>query len=195
MIINDEHSIKGIRLATPQIFDCAPIDAYAQRITQGFVFVGGTLTLPGLFLALSGLLTSQIAYYGAIVSGSVAAALLVFVWLAWAGMPLSLEIHADQLIIKRRWWRAIRVPYRTIEAITILNVATDLERSARAFNAGVFGYQGPFVSTRYGRLFCMVTDRDRTIAIARHHTPVLLVSPDQPSAFMAALRESFNAKG
>jgi hypothetical protein len=185
---------KGKRVTTPQIFDCAPIDDYAQRMTQGFVFVGGSLTLPGLFLALSGLLNTQIAYYGAIISGVVAATFLVFVWLSWAGMPLSLEIHTDQLIIKRRWWRAIRIPYRTIEAVTILNVATDLQRSARAFNAGVFGYQGTFVSERYGRLFCMVTDRDRTISIARQLAPVFVVSPYQPSAFLAALRESISAK-
>lgn len=195
MIVNDEHSIKGIRLATPQIFDFAPIDTDAQRVTQGFVFVGGILTLPGLFLALSGLLSYPIAYYGAVISGSVAAILLVIVWLAWAGMPMSLEIHADQFIIRRRWWRAIRVPYRTIEAITILNVTTDLQRSTRAVTAGVFGYQGAFVSTRYGKLFCMVTDRDRSIAIARHNAPIILISPDQPSACMAALRESLNAKG
>jgi len=182
-------------VTTPQIFDCAPIDTYAQRVTQGFIFVGGVLTLPGLFLALSGLLSSPIAYYGALISGAVAAVFLVFVWISWAGMPTSLEIHADQLIIKRRWWRTIRVPYRTIEAVTVLNVATDLQRSARAINAGLFGYQGTFMSARYGRLFCMVTDRDSTIAVARHLSPILIVSPYQPSAFSAALRESISAKG
>lgn len=182
-------------MTTPQIFDCAPIDTYAQRITQGFIFVGGMLTLPGLFLALSGLLNSQVAYYGAIISGTVAAIFLLVVGFSWAGMPLSLEIHADQLVIKRRWWRTIRVPYRTIEAVTILNVTTDLQRSARAFNAGVFGYQGTFMSERYGRLFCLVTDRDRTISIARQLAPIVVVSPYQPSAFLAALRESMNIKG
>lgn len=182
-------------MTTPQIFDCAPLDTYAQRSTQGFIFVGGVLTLPGLFLALSGLLSSPIAYYSAIISGIVAAIFLVFIWWSWAGMPLSLEIHADHLIIKRRWWRAIRVPYRTIEAVTILNVATDLQRSTRAMNAGLFGYQGSFVSARYGRLFCMVTDRDSTIAVARHLAPILIVSPYQPSAFLAALRESISPKG
>jgi len=194
MIGHSEYVTKGKRLSTPQIFDCAPLDTYAQRITQGFVFVGGTLTLPGLFLALSGLLNYQIAYYGAVISGAVAATLLVFVWLSWAGMPLTLEVHTDQLIIKRRWWRAIRVPFHAVEAVTILNVATDLQRTARAFNAGVFGYQGPFTSARYGRLFCMVTDRDRTIAIARHHDRILIVSPYQPTTFMATLRESMSAK-
>jgi hypothetical protein len=195
MIGKSEFLTKGKCVTTPQIFDCAQIDDDAQRVTQGFVFVGGVLTLPGLFLALSGLMNTQIAYYGAIISGIVAAVFLMFVWWSWAGVPLSLEIHADQLVIKRRWWRAIRVPYRTIEAVTILNVATDLQRSARALNAGVFGYQGSFTSARYGRLFCMVTDRDRTIAIARHQSAILIVSPYQPSAFLAALRESINAKG
>lgn len=185
---------KGKRVTTPQIFDYAPIDSDAQRITQGFVFVGGILTLPGLFLALSGLLNNQIAYYGAIISGTIAAIFLLVVWFSWAGMPILLEIHADQLVIKRRWWRTIRIPYRTIEALTVLNVTTDLQRSTRAFNAGVFGYQGTFMSDRYGQLFCMVTDRDRTISIARHLAPILVVSPYQPSAFLAALRESMNAK-
>ena len=177
------------RIQMPQIYDCAPLDRSAQQITQGVVFVGGVLTLPGLFLGLSGLLNAGYGMWGVLISAAVAATLLVFVWLSWAGMPVRLEIHADAVHIRRRWWRRIRIPMRDISAV-MRPVSLDVRRERWGFNVGVFGYQGPFMSERYGALFCMVTDRERTVAIGRTRQRLLVVSPQQPAGFVYALQEA-----
>ena len=36
-----------------------------------------------------------------------------------------------------------------------------------AFNAGIFGYQGPFRLAPYGEVFFLATDRARLVAVAR----------------------------
>lgn len=176
------------RIEMPQIYETAPLDAYTQQITQGVVFVGGALTLPGLFLGLSGLLQYGSGMYGVLISAAVAATVLMYVWLAWAGMPVRLEIHADALIIKRRWWRRIRVPLTEVQTVTRL-VDFDIRRERWGFNRGVFGYQGPAASQRYGRLFCMATDRERVVALVRPDQRMLLVSPAQPAGFIYALQD------
>ena len=145
----------------PQIAICAPLDPSSQRLTQGFVLVGGISTLPALFLALSGLLRYPVAFYGALLCAAVAAAFLTFLVLTWAGMPLQLQIDADAVVVVRRWHRQVRIPFSDIEAVTVLPVATDMKATRFAFNAGVFGYQGPFVSERYGRFFAYATDREK----------------------------------
>jgi len=178
----------------PQIAVCAPLDAISQRLTQGFVLVGGISTLPALFLALSGLLMYPLAFYGALVCAAVAAGFLTFLVLSWAGMPTQIRIEADALVIERRWHRAVRIGYETIEAVTVLPVAADMRATRFAFNAGVFGYHGPFISERYGRFFAYATDRDKTVAIARRGAPMLVVSPLLPFAFVGALREALTQK-
>jgi len=176
------------RIEMPQIYETAALDTYAQQITQGVVFVGGALTLPGLFLGLSGLLQYGYGMYGVLISAAVAATVLVYVWLAWAGMPVRLEIHADALHIKRRWWRRIKVPLTDIQAVTRL-VDFDIRRGRWGFNRGVFGYQGPAASERYGALFCMATDRERVVAVVRRGQRMLVVSPAQPAGFIYALQD------
>lgn len=178
----------------PQIAVCAPLDPISQRLTQGFVLVGGISTLPALFLALSGLLRYPIAFYGALVCAAVAAAFLTFLGLTWAGMPVQLRIDEDAVVVERRWQRAVRIAFSDIEAITVLPVATDMKATRFAFNAGVFGYQGPFVSDRYGRFFAYATDREKTVAIARRNASMLVVSPMLPFAFVGAVREALAGK-
>jgi hypothetical protein len=97
-------------------------------------------------------------------------------------------------VIERRWQRPVRIPFDTIEAVTVLPVSIDMRATRFAFNSGVFGYQGPFISERYGRFFAYATDRDKTVAIARRGAPMLIVSPLLPFAFVGALREALTQK-
>jgi hypothetical protein len=60
----------------------------------------------------------------------------------------------------------------------------------RSFNAGVFGYHGPFELEPYGRVFFAATNRQRLVALARRNGPPLIVSPDRPRDFVAAVREA-----
>jgi uncharacterized membrane protein len=178
----------------PQIYESALLDSHAQQMTQRMVFVGGALTFPGLFLALSGLVRYEMAYYSAIASGVLAAVLLLVIWWMWAGQPAQLEVHADQLVIRRKWWRAIRVPFSQITAITRLPLTVEMRHVRWATNVGVFGYQGVFISKLYGRYQCLASDRDCLVAISRTNGLLLVVSPFQPAVFVAAAREAISAK-
>lgn len=178
----------------PQIYESALLDNHAQQLTQRVVFVGGALTLPGLFLALSGLVRYEMAYYGAIASGVLAAIVLLVVWWMWAGQPAQLEVHADQLVIKRKWWRALRIPFTQITALTRLPLTVEMRHVRWATNVGVFGYQGVFISKLYGRYQCLATDRDCLVAISRTNGLLVVVSPFQPAVFVAAAREAISAK-
>ncbi|HEU5089697.1 MAG TPA: hypothetical protein VFT99_19715, partial [Roseiflexaceae bacterium] len=62
------------------------------------------------------------------------------------------------------------------------------------FNAGVFGYQGPFELEPYGRIFFAATNRQRLVALARRNGPPLIVSPERPHDFVSAVREALLQK-
>jgi hypothetical protein len=109
-------------------------------------------------------------------------------------MAIQIRIETDACVIERRWQRPVRIPFDTIEAVTVLPVSIDMRATRFAFNSGVFGYQGPFISERYGRFFAYATDRDKTVAIARRGAPMLIVSPLLPFAFVGALREALTQK-
>jgi hypothetical protein len=176
----------------PQEFDVAPLDSYAERITSGIALLGGVLMLPTLFLYLSGLLFEGIAPTGALVSSATAAALAAWLLLNYAAQPTRYLIEADRLVIRRRWARAIRVPFKEITGVSPATGLADMPRFGlrRSFNAGVFGYQGPFRLAPYGAVFFVATNRERLIAAARATAPPLILSPARPRAFVDALREA-----
>ena len=54
------------------LFDVAPLDSYAERITSGIAMLGGLLMLPALFLFLSGFLFNGVAISGVVITVAVA---------------------------------------------------------------------------------------------------------------------------
>lgn len=169
-------------------FDAAPLDAYAERITTGVALLGGVLMLPALFWFLSGLRFRS----GVLIPVGVAAALAALLLLSYATQPTSYQIDKDQLVIRRRWLRALRFPFKDITGVSGAPALSVVPRSGlrRAFNAGVFGYQGPFQLDPYGRVFFVATNRERLVAVARLERPPLIISPARPRDFVEALREA-----
>lgn len=170
-----------------QTFDAAPLDSYAERITTGVALVGGVLMLPALFSFLSGIQA------GAVIIGvALAAALAAFLFLNYAVQPTRYEIEADRLLVRRRLWRRTAVPYKRILGVSEAAAMADVPRFGlrQAFNAGVFGYEGPFQLDPYGRIFLSATNRERLVALARLESMPLLISPARPKAFVEALRET-----
>ena len=170
----------------PQTFDAAALDSYAERITTGVALLGGVLMLPALFSFISGVQASAV-----VAAVGVAAALAAFLFLCYAVQPTRYELAADTLIIRRRLWRRVRVPYKDIVGISEAAAMADLPRFGlrRAFNAGVFGYGGPFDLDPYGRVFLAATNREKMVAVARVDASPLLLSPARPKAFIEAARE------
>jgi hypothetical protein len=173
-------------------FDAAALDPYAERITTGIAMLGGLLLLPALFLFLSGFLMGGVAITGVVITVAVALALELWLVLNYAVQPTSYTIEKDRLLIRRRWARAMPVPFKEIAGVSLASALADVPRFGlrRSFNAGVFGYQGPFELERYGRVFFVATNRERLIAVARRERPPLIVSPTRPRDFVEELREA-----
>jgi hypothetical protein len=177
---------------TKTSFGPAPLDPYAERVTTGIAMLGGLLLLPALFLFLSGFLVDGVAVTGVVVTMAIALALEVWLVLNYAVQPTGYDIAGDQLVVRRRWARALPVPLKDITGVSTAAALADMPRFGlrRSFNAGVFGYQGPFVLDPYGRVFFSATNRERLVAIGRRDRPPLLVSPARPRDFVEALREA-----
>lgn len=168
-------------------FDVAPLDSYAERITMGIALMGGVLMLPALFWFLS-----QIPFFaGVVVPVAIAVALAAWLLLNYAVQPVSYSITTDQLVIRRRLARRMRIPLKEIIGVSVATALADVPRFGlrRSFNAGVFGYQGPFQLDPYGAVFFVATNRTRLVAIARLTRPPLILSPARAQAFVEALRE------
>lgn len=173
-------------------FAAATLDPYAELITTGLALVGGVLLLPELFWFLSGIAVQQQIAAGVLISAAVAVALLVFLVLNYAVQPTAYEIEAGQLVIRRRWARRIRIPFSRIVGVSVAGALADLPRRGlrRAFNAGVFGYHGPFRLDPYGIVFFSATNREKLVAVARHEQMPLIISPTHPRDFVEVLRQA-----
>jgi hypothetical protein len=177
---------------TETVFAVAPLDPYAERITSGIALLGGVLTLPALFWFLSGIGPVVGVISGVVVSSAIALAMVIWLMLNYAVQPTSYRIEAGKLVIKRRWVRALSLPFAQIAGVSVAGALADVPRRGlrRSFNAGVFGYHGPFQLAPYGRVFFAATNREKLIAVARVDTPPLILSPDRPRPFVEALREA-----
>ena len=154
--------------------------------------LGGVLMLPILFWYFSGLRFTNFL----LIPVAIAAALAVYLTLAYALQPTSYRIEREQLVVKRRWMRALRVPLKDVTGVSTAAMLADVPRTGlrRAFNAGVFGYQGPFQLDPYGTVFFIATNRERLVAVARLVDPPLILSPARPRDFVEALREALIAR-
>jgi hypothetical protein len=172
---------------TPLVFRAAALDSYATRITTGLAYLGGLLMLPLFFAYLANLRWS-----GLIVPVALALALAVFLLLSYAAQPTEYVVEAAQLRVRRRWLRALKLPLGELGAVSAAPTLAEVPRRGLrfAFNAGVFGYQGPFRLDPYGEVFFLATNRERLVAIARPGTTALIVSPERPRAFTEALNEA-----
>lgn len=170
----------------PAIFDAAPLDEYAQRVTSGFAYLGGLLMLPLLFAYLANL-----RWEGLLVPTSVALPLAIFLLLAYLTQPRRYELNGGELLVRRRLWRPLRVPLALITGASSAGAMADLPRRGLrfAFNVGIFGYQGPFRLDPYGEVFFLATNRTRLVAVARAERTALIISPARPREFVAALNE------
>ncbi|MBX0329875.1 PH domain-containing protein [Oscillochloris sp. ZM17-4] len=167
-------------------FEVAPLDEYARRITVGLAYLGGLLMLPLLFAYLANL-----RWGGLLIPPALALPLALFLLLSYAFQPGAYLIEDDTLVVRRRWWRPLRIPLDMITGASAATVLADVPRRGLrfAFNPGVFGYLGPFHLEPYGETFFLATDRSRLVSVARAGSPPLIISPARPRQFVEALNE------
>ncbi len=178
----------------PQDFPAAPLDSYAERITTGVALLGGVLTLPALFWYVSRI---SAPFQTVIVPLAMALALVVWLMLTYAVQPVSYRVEANRLLIRRRWARPMRVPLTDVVGVSTATALADVPRRGlrRSYNAGVFGYHGPFELDDYGRVFFVATNRERLVAVARFgNLPPLIISPQRPASFVDGVREALQRR-
>lgn len=170
----------------PSRFEAAPLDDYARRITMGLAYLGGLLMLPLLFAYLANL-----RWEGLLIPVALALAVALFLLLTFAAQPRSYELTETHLVVPRRIFRPLRVPLAIITGASPATHLADVPRRGLrfAFNAGIFGYQGPFRLAPYGEVFFLATNRARLVAVARADRTPLIVSPARPREFVEALNE------
>ncbi|WP_129626955.1 PH domain-containing protein [Candidatus Oscillochloris fontis] len=167
-------------------FEVAALDSYASRITSGLAYLGGLLMLPLLFAYLANL-----RWAGLLVPAALALPLALFMLLCYAAQPSLYLIEEQALVITRRWWRPLRIPFDHVSGASSASALADVPRSGLrfAFNPGIFGYLGPFHLAPYGETFFLATNRARLVAVARIARPPLILSPARPREFVVALNE------
>jgi hypothetical protein len=165
-------------------FDVAPLDTYAERITMGIAFLGGILMLPILFAYIS-----NMRWYGLFIPAVFALMLALFLTLTYAAQPTKYQIREHMLIVRRRWFRALKIPIASLTGTMLATPLAQLTQFRFAFNPGVFGYQGPFDLEPFGQVFFMATNRERLVAVSRFSAPPLILSPARPRAFIDGLTE------
>jgi hypothetical protein len=167
-------------------FDVAPLDSYAARITTGVAYLGGLLMLPLLFAYLANL-----RWGGLLVPSALALPLAAFLLLCYAQQPTAYLVDEQGLLVRRRWWRALRVSLVDISGVSAAPALQDMPRRGLrfAFNPGIFGYLGPSRLDPLGHVFFLATNRERLVAVARHHTVPLIISPSTPRAFIDTLND------
>jgi len=167
-------------------FEVAPLDDYALRLTNGLAYLGGLLMLPLLFAYLANL-----RWEGLLVPVALALAVALFLLLSYGAQPRRYELTGQALLVRRRFWRPLRVPYGIITGASLATPLSDVPvRNVRfAFNAGIFGYQGPFRLSPYGEVFFLATNRARLVAVARLERTPLILSPARPREFVEALNQ------
>ncbi|NJN68513.1 MAG: hypothetical protein HC884_18280 [Chloroflexaceae bacterium] len=168
------------------MFRPVPLDRYAVQVTSGVAYLGGVLVLPLLFATFSGF-----RWPGLMIPTAFAAAIALFLLLAYAGQPTDYRIEAYHLVIRRRWLRAVRVPLGEITGVSLASMLANVPRMGLrfAFNPGIFGYQGPFDLVDYGRVFFLATNREHLVAVSRRDAPSLILSPARFHQFIEVLDE------
>ncbi len=176
----------------PKQFVAAPLDAYAERITTGVAYLGGVLLLPLLFAYLS-----NNRWGGLLIPTAVALLIALFLLLTYLSQPTRYSIEGEQLVIRQRWFRPLRIPLKQISGVSFApQLAQIPQHGIRfGFNPGVHGYQGPFYLTDFGRVFMLATNRERLVALARYPAEPLIISPANPRDFVLAMQAEVGSPG
>ena len=107
----------------------------------------------------------------------------------WALAPTGIAVDGSALCIERRGWRALEIPLGEIAALESAPAVRPLG-TVRLFGVGgFFGTFGLMWSRSLGRFRAYATQNAPSLLVRRRGALPLLVTPDDPQALMAALRQ------
>lgn len=106
----------------------------------------------------------------------------------YAIRPFAYEVDNGQLII-RRMLKDIVISQRDIKTAAIVE-PEKLRGSIRLFGVGgLFGYFGIFSNSQLGRMTWYATRRDKIVLLVTHNDKKIILTPDDPTAFVASLEK------
>ncbi len=171
----------GAPPAAPRVFPLAPMSR-AVRVPTAVV-----VALPALFLLAAAAAPPATARGLAGVAGLLVL-LAAGVWL-WS-RPQRFEVDSEALVVV---WpvRRRRVPRRDLTAVRLLSAGdcrAELGRGLRIGVGGLWGGFGWLWTARRGVLDFYVSRTDGLVLVERRSGRPLLITPEQPDEFVAALR-------
>ena len=108
--------------------------------------------------------------------------LLIVYLICWHLKPLSYEIKAEEIII-RRLIKSVHINRADIENLTLID-KDKLSGTIRTFGVGgLFGWYGKFSNNELGDMSWYLTRRDKPILIISKTGKKILISPDDAEAF------------
>lgn len=111
---------------------------------------------------------------------------LVLYGLAFAFHPTAYNVTPDVLIICRPICN-VRIKRTAIKSIVVVD-KKEIRSSIRTFGVGgVFGYYGSFANYTFGSMTWYATRRDKAVLITTTNNKKIVVTPNEPAAFIAAL--------
>ncbi len=113
--------------------------------------------------------------------------LLVSIYLiAYLFHPVSYELTADKLIIKRPV-SSLVIPRNTIKSTEQLSDGS-LTGSIRTFGVGgLFGYYGKFANSKFGSMSWYATRRNKLVLLRTNDDKKIILTPDEAEKFVTEL--------
>ncbi|HEY4936344.1 MAG TPA: PH domain-containing protein [Puia sp.] len=107
-------------------------------------------------------------------------------FLAYLFRPISYKITNDELIVNRLV-KSVHIPRKNI--VSAESVDRDMiSWSLRTMGVGgLFGYYGRFMNYRIGNMTWYATRKDKAVLIRTLRDEKIILTPDEPELFLAAL--------
>jgi hypothetical protein len=107
---------------------------------------------------------------------------------AWAMSPRAVTVAGGELLVERRAWTPVRVPVRTIQAVTSLD---RMGKGVRVFGVGgLFGSYGLFANDTLGRFHLYATRRGPAVIVRRNDALPIVLTPDNVIGTIEAIEQS-----
>jgi hypothetical protein len=111
-------------------------------------------------------------------------ALLLIYIIPIAFRPIDYTLSADQLII-HRLLSDVKIERNQIKSVEYVD-KDKMGWAIRIFGVGgLFGYFGKFASKEMGNMTWYATRRDKTVLVTTTGNKKIIVTPDEPEAFVA----------
>lgn len=157
----------------------ASLDRLAKGVTIAVSILFAIVVAAQVYLYLSG------AHLSAFLT---AIPILLIYFATYSFRPINYDITSDKLVIHRAIKNVI-IRRKDIKRVEPIN-KDQMKWTIRTFGVGgLFGYYGEFVNSKLGEMTWYATRRDKTVLIETVDDKKLIVTPDEPEAFIKQLSD------